>query len=190
MKLDEEGDLRIPARLATAAVLAPDKAFSFGARAAVLRQSPDKIELALADYVRAIQLDPSLTWARANVGYMLILLGRAEEAPQYLDAALAEAPNHAYVPYWLAQRGLADMLLDHDGHGAAYFRRAVEVEPSTPKHWQNRLENTIALAAAEALNGDLDHARQVVFEAKANQSTLSLENILELYLLNKSEVPR
>ena len=175
---DKEGDLRTAARLTTQAVaLAPDQAFSFGARAAVLRQSPDKIELALADYVRAIQLDPSLTWARANVGYMLILLGRAEEAPHYLDAALAEAPNHSYAPYWLAQRGLADLLLDRDGHGASYFRRAIDAEPSTPKHWQNRLENTIALAVAEALNGDIEDARRIVAQTSASHPTLSLANV-------------
>ena len=177
--VDPQEDLREAARLATHAVaLAPDQGYAYAARAAVLRQNPDKIESALFDYTRAISLDPALVMARANAGWMLILLGRTAEAPPYLQAALDAAPNHVFAPAWLTYLGLADLFLDRPGHGAEFFRRALAMQPPGPVGWQHRVERTIALASAEALDGDLEDARKIIRLLRLEHPTLSTNNIL------------
>jgi class 3 adenylate cyclase/tetratricopeptide (TPR) repeat protein len=161
LTVDRDEDLREAGRLATqAAALAPDQAFAHEARAAVLRQRDDHLEQALTAYLRALALEPDRPVLRANAGWMLVLLGRPTEAEPYLKSALDKDPNHIFAPAWLTYWGLAELFLDHATHAAELFRRAIDRQPKIAAAGNINLERGLYLAAALALAGDLDGARE------------------------------
>jgi len=171
-------DLRMAGRLATqAAALAPDQAFAYDARGEVLRQDPDRLEDALAAFLRVLSIDPNNTIARANAGWMLLLLGRPAEAEPYLRAALDAEPHHRSAPAWFNRLGLAELFLDRPGHGAEFFRRAIEQQSQTDAGSDVGLEREINLASALALDGDSDAAQGVIARLRVRYPSLSLHNI-------------
>lgn len=175
---DAKEDFRIAAKLATQAVaLAPDQAFAYNARGEVLRQDPEKLEDALTAYMRVLSIEPHQTTARANAGWLLLLLGRPAEAEVYVQAALDAEPASIRAPYWLNRMGLAELFLDHDGHGAEFFRRAIAQQSAVEAAAAVGVERRINLAAALALNGDLDAARTAVEDLRRQYPPLSTNNI-------------
>ena len=175
---DRKEDLRIGAELATRAVaLAPDNAFAHNARASVLRQDPDRLEEALAAYFRVLALDPGQTVARANTGFILLLLGRPEEAEPYVRAALEAEPGHIGAPAWLNRLGLIDLFLSRAGNGAEHFRQAIARQSPGDAGADQGMERTINLAAALALGGDVDRARRLIDYLRRRYPALSTNNI-------------
>jgi Tfp pilus assembly protein PilF len=178
LTVDRKEDLRIAADLVARAVaLAPNQAFAHVARAGVLRLNPETLEKALAAYQRALVLQPNHLYAQANSGWVLILLGRPAEAEPYVQAALAVAPNHSDLAVWMNRLGLIDFFLDRDGHGANYFRQAIARQSTIAAMGEVGIERAINLAAALALNGELNEARQVVEALRQQYPRLSTNNI-------------
>jgi DNA-binding winged helix-turn-helix (wHTH) protein/Tfp pilus assembly protein PilF len=102
-----------------ALALAPDDTDSYAALGNVLRQDPDRIEEAEAAFARAVALSPRAHPSRANRGWMLVLLGRAEEGETLIAASLAAAPDHLFRSTWQFYLGMVDLLLARGDHGAA-----------------------------------------------------------------------
>ena len=178
LSVDPKEDLKNAAALATRAVaLAPDQAFAHNARAAVLRQDPDRLEEALAALFRVLSIEPNRTVSRANAGWLLLLLGRPAEAEPYLQAALEAEPKNVSAPAWLNRMGLAELFLDREGHGAAFFQRAIAQQSDAEAMSDVGLERTINLAAALALNGDVEEGRQLVERLRLQYPSLSASNI-------------
>jgi Tfp pilus assembly protein PilF len=174
LSLNEKEDLRAAERLASrAAALAPDRAFAHEARGAVLRQDPDRLEDALSAYLRSLAIEPNQPSVRANIGWVLVLLGRPAEAESYLRAALAVAPDHGRAPAWLTYLGLAELFLDREGHGAANFRRAIAKQPPGAAVADVGLQRGLSLAAALALNGELEEARSLVGDLRRQHPALT-----------------
>lgn len=160
--LDREADLTAAEGLAaTAAALAPGLSTAHAARGAVLRHRPDRLEDALEAYRRAVALDSSAHPSRANAGWMLVLLGRAEEAEGHLRTSIAMAPEHPFVGTWLNYLGLAHLYLGREGNGAEHLRRSVG-----PRAIATNDVRALELAAALALNGQVDDARLVAGEVR------------------------
>jgi class 3 adenylate cyclase len=179
ISVDRNEDLRIAARLATQAVsLAPDKAFAHEARAAVLRQDPDKLEDALSAYLRALAIEPTQPRFRANAGWMLVLLGRPAEGEPYLKTALAMAPHHLYAAAWLNYLGLAELFLGRYGEASDLFHRAISTQSHGAIAADIELERGLNLAAALALDGKVDAAREVIDGLRSHHPSLSTHNIL------------
>jgi class 3 adenylate cyclase/Tfp pilus assembly protein PilF len=179
ISVDRNEDLRIAARLATQAVaLAPDKAFAHVARAAVLRQDPDKLEDALSAYLRALAIEPMQPPVRANAGWMLVLLGRPAEGKPYLETALAMAPHHLYAAAWLNYLGLAELFLGRYGEATDLFRGAIETQSHGAIAADIELERGLNLAAALALDGKVVAAREVIDGLRSRHPSLSTHNIL------------
>lgn len=175
---DRKEDLRIAANLATRAVaLSPNDPSAHNARASVLRQDPDKLEEALVSYLRVLELRPNFTVARANTGFVLLLLGRLEEAEPYVRAALEAEPKHIGAPTWLNRMGLIDFFLGRQGHGANYFRRAIAQQSTIDAAGERGIERAINLAAALVLNGEIDDARGVVDGLRERFPTVSTNNM-------------
>ena len=175
---DPNEDLRIAGNLASRAVaLAPDQAFAHSARGAVLRQNPDKLEEALSAHLRVLSIDPGDAAARANAGWILLLLGRPAEAEPYVRAAINAQPKNASVAYWFNRLGLIDLFLNRDGHGADFFRRAIKLQSSEDSTGDVGLERAINLAAALALSGDTEAARELTDRLRVQYPSLSVHNI-------------
>jgi adenylate cyclase len=178
LSLNEKEDLRAAERLATrAAALAPDRAFAHEARAAVLRQDPDRLEDALAAYLRSLSIDPKQPSVRANAGWMLVLLGRPAEAEPYLRSALAEAPEHGRAAAWLTYLGLAELFLGREGHGADSFLQALARQSTGAAVAETGLQRGLSFAAALALSGKIDEAKRIVEELRQQHAALSTRSL-------------
>jgi class 3 adenylate cyclase len=178
MSADEKDDLRIAAGLATqAVVLAPNDPLSHNARANVLRQNPDTLEASLTAYQRALALDPKIAFMRANAGWVLLLLGRPEEAEVYLKSAIAAKPNTPSIAAWLNRVGLAELFLDHKGHGADYFSLAISKQSPVEAQTDVGLERSINLASALALNGDVEGGHRVIERLQRQYPVTTTKNI-------------
>ena len=178
ISLNESGDLRAAERLAThAAAMAPEAARAHEARAAVLRQDPDRLEDALAAYLRSLAIQPDKSSPRANAGWMLVLLGRPAEAEAFLRTAIAEAPNHQAVPAWLNYLGLAELFLGREGHGADYFRQALAQQPSGATLGNAAIQQKLNLIAALALDGEIEAAQTLVGQLREQNPALSTRTL-------------
>lgn len=165
-------DQRAAERAAERALaLAPDDAFSHAARGAVLEFQPDRLEEALAAYRRAVALDANQHRSRGKLGWLLILLGRAEEAEPYLRTSIEAAPAAAsWRRTWQFQLGLARLLLGRGDHGAANFRESLCSQPGASCDIR-----TLHLAAALALDGKAEEARHLVGEIRQRRPDLTAE---------------
>ena len=178
LSLDEAADLQAAERLATSALaLAPDAAITHRARGAVLGLQPDRLQDALAAYMRSLAIDPNQPAVRGSAGWTLILLGRPLEAELMLRAALAAAPDHLYAPAWLTYLGWAELFLDRPGHGADQFRRAIAQQSRRAANGDIALQRSLNLAAALALDGDLAGGRRLVAELRGRYPTLSTQAV-------------
>jgi Flp pilus assembly protein TadD len=114
-----------------------------------------RAEEAIAEYRRALELDPRHAAAHNNLGVRLSAAGRRAEAAREFEAAIAADPGlasaHANLGGELAARGEAAAAL-------ASFARAVELDPLEASH---RFNLGTALAAA----GRSDEAQLQLEEA-------------------------
>lgn len=170
LSLSPAEDQRSAERAAERALaLAPDEASSHAAHGALLEFQPDRLEEALAAYRRAVALDANQHRARGKVGWLLILLGRAEEAEPYLRTTLEAAPAAAsWRRNWQFQLGLARLLLGRGDHGAANFRESLCSPPTLGCDIR-----TLHLAAALALDGKPEEARHLVGEVRQRRPDLT-----------------
>lgn len=145
-----DGHMRLPAARRTleraealarqAVALAPDDAEAHKALGLVLsaRENPDA---ALAAYRRAIELDADAWGAMINLGDVLEIAGRGEEALPYFEAAHA-AMARVYprqsprIQPWYAElaTGIGDRHLAQSRpvEAEAWYRRALEFSPLHP----------------------------------------------------------
>jgi tetratricopeptide (TPR) repeat protein len=83
---------------------------------------------ALADYTRAIELDPSDAWAIAERGQTCRLMGRYDEALADYTRAIELDPYDAAV---MAERGETFRLMGRYEEALADYTRAIELDPAT-----------------------------------------------------------
>ncbi|MFT8243130.1 winged helix-turn-helix domain-containing protein [Roseomonas sp. BN140053] len=167
--LNAAADLRTAEELAERAVaLAPGLGQAHTAQAAVLRLQRRPAE-ALEAYRKAVALDDNQLPSRANIGMMLVLTGHPAEAPAPILAAMAAGgPTHAFIHSWHTYLGLAMLQSGQGDHGVERFRRALERPVLMPA-----AELRMHLAAALALNGEVDEARNLAAEVLETAPRLS-----------------
>lgn len=145
-----DGHMRLPSARRTleraealarqAVALAPDDAEALKALGLVLSAREDSAG-ALAVYRRAIELDPDAWGAMINLGDVLEISGRPEEALPYFEQAHAAMARvyprqNARIQPWYSELavGIGDRHLDR-GRGAdaaRWYRRALEFSPLHP----------------------------------------------------------
>jgi predicted O-linked N-acetylglucosamine transferase (SPINDLY family) len=132
----------------------PDQAVGHYKRANLLKDR-EEYEAALADYDRAIALNPRYAYALCNRGFVLSRLNRLEAALDSYDRSLEISPDDALVLF-----NRADVLLQlkQPGEALASLDRAVALKPDYVAGHFNRglllLEqwsSTQALAAFDAV---------------------------------------
>ncbi len=114
-------------------------------------------EAALAQYDKALEMDPEYADAHYFRGTLLRDVGRREEARLEFQAALASRPNH--------EKALHDLAVLHYDNGqvekaAALLRRALAVNPRYVRAMQN-------LALAEVRLGHPEKAQELLKRAHA-----------------------
>jgi Tfp pilus assembly protein PilF len=105
----------------------PQQIEAYEARAS-LYEKQKRSELAMADYRKIIALDPKHTGAQGNLGWLLILDNRFDEAREATEKAHALAPDD-YA--WLFNLGHLALFAGQQEQARTYYRQALERIPST-----------------------------------------------------------
>lgn len=92
-------------------------------------QSQGRLEDALAEFERALQIDGGFTAAQANRGNALMEAGRIDEAIEAFDEALQISENQAVV--W-GLRGTALLRQGELEAAIADYRHSLELQPANP----------------------------------------------------------
>ena len=82
---------------------------------------------AIADFNRAIELDPNRTWSIAGHGETCRLMERYDEAIADFNRAIELAPSFAWA---IAHRGQTYRAMERYDEALADFNRAIELDPS------------------------------------------------------------
>jgi DNA-binding winged helix-turn-helix (wHTH) protein len=168
--LTPEADLARAASLTERAVaIESQHDVTHTARAAVLRLQRRHAE-ALQHYTMAVAINPDANASRANIGWMLLLLGRGEEAATPVLACLAAGGSLQLRGAWLTYIGLIELHTGTSDNGVARLREALDHEAFMPKQ-----ERLVYLVAALALNGEAEAARHVAADIAGRFPEVNLD---------------
>jgi TolB-like protein/Flp pilus assembly protein TadD len=131
--------------------LEPRHFASLKAKSAMLR-AQGRFDDATAAAQAVIAENPAEPWAYKEIGLSRMYLGRPEEALEWFAKAGRFGPRDPGRWTWLDGRGQALILLGRDGEALRSLRLALDANP-------NSVSTHALLAAAYALNGQIDDAR-------------------------------
>jgi tetratricopeptide (TPR) repeat protein len=134
----------------------PNDALAHEIMGGILNQT-NRSDQGIAEFERALALDPNLATAHGDVGLAKILVGRPEETETHEKEALRLSPRDSFSWLSLHFTGAAKMTLGANDEAVALFRRSIENTRTIPlAHF--------FLAAALANQGKVEEAQS---EAKA-----------------------
>ncbi|HZZ25420.1 MAG TPA: adenylate/guanylate cyclase domain-containing protein [Roseiarcus sp.] len=157
--LSDDFDARLAAAETTIAKvlsLRPNDPLAHEIMGGVLNQT-NRSAQGIAEFERALALDPNLATAHGDMGLAKIFVGRPEETEAHEKEALRLSPRDSFAWLWLHFTGAAKMALGANEEAVALFRRSIENNRTIPL-------THFFLAAALANLGKLEEAQ---FEAKA-----------------------
>jgi TolB-like protein/class 3 adenylate cyclase len=157
--LSDDRDARLAAaEAAIAKVLSqrPNDALAHEIMGGILNQT-NRSDQGIAEFERALALNPNLATAQGDIGLAKIFVGHPEETGAHENEALRLSPRDSFAWLWLHFAGAAKMALGADDEAVALFRRSIEINRTNPL-------THFFLAAALANLGKLEEAQS---EAKA-----------------------
>ena len=98
----------------------------------VVQRHTNRPTQAIAEFERALALNPNLANARANIGLAKLFDGRAEETEGDVNEALRLSPRDQRAWVWMVFLGIAKMQLGMDEDAVKWFRRGIELNPNLP----------------------------------------------------------
>lgn len=116
---------------------------------------------------RAVEINPNNQWNAADIGCVLIYLGKSEEALDWFARAREIDPYFDPAWYW---RGLGQAYM----HLERYDEAAASLSHAREKHYRI----LALLAASQAELGDLDHARINVADCLALRPNFSVSSYM------------
>ena len=129
----------------------PDDALAHEIMGGILNQTK-RSDQGIAEFERALALNPNLATAQGDIGLAKIFVGRPEETGAHEDEALRLSPRDSFAWLWLHFAGAAKMNLGANDEAVALFRRSIENNRANPL-------THFFLAAALANLGKLEEAR-------------------------------
>ena len=130
-----------------------------------------KSERALADYRKALELDPNCASAHFNLAVAFVQAGALEEAESHYRQALPRRPTaetHNGLAYILARQGRAD-------EAVAEFKKAIDVDPHFTPAYNN-------LADVLVKQGKLEEAAESYRRSLAEKPSAAVYNALGVVL--------
>ena len=124
----------------------------------VLRRFQNRLGEARIELETGIALDRNNTAAFRNLGLTLIQMGKPEEAIPYIEKSIRLSPHDQGIGYNYGALGSCHLLLGHLDQAIEFLRKAGATRPRDSGIHRG-------LAAALALQGDLDEAKAEIAEA-------------------------
>ncbi len=109
----------------------------------ILLSSTNRIERGVAELKHALSLDLNLAAARAQLGLVQMIIGRAEETERHLVEALRLSPRDMLVPAWLLNMGASKALLGKYEDALTWLGRSIE---SNRRAWTPHFLSAACLA--------------------------------------------
>jgi tetratricopeptide (TPR) repeat protein len=132
----QRGDARQAIRECKAALAADPRsaaAHMILGQAYLALRSVGMVSEAKAELQQALDLDPTLLWARFYLAKVYIDLGKYDKAKEELERGLQQRPN---VPHFLALLGEVHRKLGNPEASLSLNRKALEADPNmTPAHY-------------------------------------------------------
>ena len=132
----------------------------------LLRRLQDRLTKSRIEWETAIALDPNNVAVVRQLGYTLMHLGDPEAAIPIIERGIRLSPYDAGTPGAYQVLGLCHLLLGRVEQAIDYSRKS---RAGNPRLYYTHTN----LAAAFALNGDLDEARAALAEAIKLQPSVS-----------------
>jgi TolB-like protein/class 3 adenylate cyclase len=132
--LSDDRDVRLAASEATIAKvlsLRPNDALAHDIMGGVLNQTK-RSDQGIAEFERALALDPNLATAQGDIGLAKIFVGRPEETEAHEKEALRLSPRDSFAWLWLHFAGAAKMTLGANEQAVELFRRSIEINRTNP----------------------------------------------------------
>jgi tetratricopeptide (TPR) repeat protein len=114
---------------------------------------------ALETFTKTIEINPSHAPAYANVGHVLIRMGRYDEGLDQVRYAIRLSPKDPALAGWQTFGGEAEIARGNDDAAVEWLTRAVTLSP-------RRIHARALLAAVYALMGNAEASTQQVAELK------------------------
>jgi adenylate cyclase len=129
----------------------PNDALAHEIMGGILNQTK-RSDQGIAEFDRALALNPNLATAQGDIGLAEIFVGHPEETAAHEDEALRLSPRDSFAWLWLHFAGAAKMNLGANDQAVALFRRSIESNRANPL-------THFFLAATLANLGKLEEAR-------------------------------
>jgi TolB-like protein/class 3 adenylate cyclase len=152
--LSDDRDARLAAAetaIAKVLSLRPNDPLAHEIMGGVLNQT-NRSEQGIAEFERALALDPNLAAAHGDIGLAKIFIGRPEETEAHEKEALRLSPRDSFAWLWLHFSGAAKLTLGANEEAVVLFRRSIENNRTNPL-------THFFLAAALANLGKLQEAQ-------------------------------
>ena len=143
---NELGDELVSRALA----LDPNYAGAHSLKGFILGFQTGRLGEAIAEFERALSLDPSNVTAVGGLGWDYQYLGQFEKSLEYLDKAIRLSPHDPYVSAWYLGKAASHFGLKQYDQTIEWARRAIAFSPSANPWMHLNLIAALALAGHEA----------------------------------------
>ena len=109
----------------------------------------ERIDDAIAEYERALALDPNAAYAVAPLGGTYFLLGQYEKAMEFLDKAIRLSPHDPTLFIWYRDKSSLYFGLQQYDQAIEWARRSIAINPNF-SHSHGMLAAALALTGHEA----------------------------------------
>jgi DNA-binding SARP family transcriptional activator/TolB-like protein/Tfp pilus assembly protein PilF len=113
----------------------------------LLEGNPGQFHSALAALRRALELNPNAGFVHAQLGTILVHVGRVQEGMDEIRYAIRLNPRDPSIGFFYLFAGEADLEMGHDAAAIDWFKRASDCAPQNPSAYR-------LLSAGYALVGD------------------------------------
>ena len=168
---DPKGDFRRADELASKALaLEPDWTWTHHLKADILGWQTRYPE-AVAEYERALALDPSNVYAALGLGWTYARFGEFEKSLQYFDKSIRASPDDTGLAHFYGGKAWANFGLKNYDQAIDWARQAIAVNPNYVHYIHATLVAALALAGHDA------EAREALQRYLALPSTGPLKTI-------------
>jgi len=136
-----------------------------------------KLEAALDEYAKVIELGHNWPSAYARIGLLNALLGRPEETFRLVEKAIRLSPRDSNLGEWYLHLGVARFMMDQLEEAIVCLRRAAEANPEIAL-------SSLILASACSLAGRLEEARAALSQYLSLRPSLTISQVRKMRYSN------